>query len=132
MKAKFQLTMIRHKNFTNVLFNAPLMSSKQHATESEWMVDQFEKSERMSTYLVAYVVSNFETIRTKSAKYGVDIAVAGRAQAIKNGDGDFALYEASKIIDFYSDYFGIKYPMAKSSKLLFIEYFQDKYYNFSN
>lgn len=111
--------MIRHKNFTTVLFNAPLLSSNPHPTEPEWIIDQFEKSERMSTYLVAYVVSNFEIIKTKSAKYGVDIAVAGRAEAIRNGDGDFALSEASKIIDFYSDYFGVNYPMAKSSNFSF-------------
>ena len=70
----------------------------------------------MSTYLVAYVVSNFNKKSMKSPKYNVDIEVAGRAEAINNGEGDFALSEAAEIIDYYSDYFQIEYPLNKSSK----------------
>ena len=44
--------------------------------------------------------------------------VVGRAEAIDNGEGTFALDEVASIIDFYSDYFQVKYPMAKSSRLL--------------
>ncbi len=83
-----------------------------------WMIDRFDKSEKMSTYLVAFVVSNFKKTEMKSPKYGVDIAVAGRPAAIEAGEGELALNEAAKMIDFYSDYFGVAYPMAKSSKLL--------------
>lgn len=116
MKARFQLTMIRHKNFSSTLFNANLLESKPHPTEADWIIDQFDKSEVMSTYLVAFVVSNFKSIEMDSPKYGVKIGVAGRANAIDGGEGDEALVEAAQIIDFYSDYFGVKYPMPKSSK----------------
>ena len=79
------------------------------------MIDSFDKSEKMSTYLVAFVVSNFKKTEMKSPKYGVDIAVAGRPAAIDAGEGELALSEAAQIIDFYSDYFGVEYPMVKSS-----------------
>jgi aminopeptidase N len=72
----------------------------------------------MSTYLVAFVVSNYKTIQMNSTKYGVSVEVAARPNAIDAGHGDFALEEASKIIDYYSDYFETKYPLQKSSKLL--------------
>ena len=72
----------------------------------------------MSTYLVAFVVSNFKSIRKLSPKYKVLMEVVGRAEAIDNGEGTFALDEVASIIDFYSDYFQVKYPMAKSSRLL--------------
>jgi aminopeptidase N len=42
--------------------------------------------------------------------------VAGRPEAIRNGEGDYALDEAAQIIDFFADYFNISYPLDKSSK----------------
>ncbi len=69
----------------------------------------------MSTYLVAFLVSNFKTIKKQSEKYKIDIEVSARADAIDNDEGTFALNEASEIIDFFSDYFDIPYPLKKSS-----------------
>ncbi len=71
----------------------------------------------MSTYLVAFVVSNFDMIQTKSPKHNVLIELAARPEAIAKGDGDFGLNEAAKIIDFFSDYFNVQYPMSKSSNI---------------
>ena len=69
----------------------------------------------MSTYLVAFVISNFEMISNTSRK-DVLVEVAGRPDAILNGDGDFALNETMEIIDFYANYFNVSYPLDKSSK----------------
>lgn len=69
----------------------------------------------MSTYLIAFVVADFKKIQTFSPKHKVLIEVAARPQAIDNHEGDFALEEAANIIDFFSDYFGTKYPLPKSS-----------------
>ena len=80
-------------------------------------MDTFETSVRMSTYLVAFVVSDFEKVSNKSNK-GVLVEVAGRAEAINNGDGAFALEEAMKIIDFFADYFDVPYALNKSSIVL--------------
>ena len=41
--------------------------------------------------------------------------MAAKAESIDSGHGDFALSEAAKIIDYYSDYFDTKYPLQKSS-----------------
>ena len=80
-------------------------------------IDYFDESVPMSTYLMAYVVSNFKKISTNSIAKNVIIEVAARPEAIDNGDGDFALQEAAKIIDFFSDYFETDYPLKKSSKI---------------
>ena len=77
----------------------------------------------MSTYLMAFVVSNLKTISKKSHKNGVEIEVAARPQAIDNGEGDFGLNEAAEIIDFFSDYFGTDYPLTKSSLLKVVKSF---------
>ena len=64
---------------------------------------------------MAFVVSNFKKITTYSPVKNVTIEVAARPQAIDNGDGDFGLQEAAKIIDFFSNYFQTDYPLQKSS-----------------
>jgi aminopeptidase N len=67
----------------------------------------------MSTYLLAIVVSDFKRISKVSPKYNVEIEVLARAEAIDNDEAVLALDDAAKLIDFYSDYFGIPYPLKK-------------------
>jgi len=91
----------------------------KNKSDQDWKIDYFDESVPMSTYLMAYVVSNFKKISTYSPKKNVTIEVAARPEAIENGDGDFALQEAAKIIDFFSDYFETDYPLKKSSNINF-------------
>lgn len=71
----------------------------------------------MSTYLVAFVVCNYKSIKRNTTKYNILIEVAARPEAIDNGHGDYGLNEAASIIDFFSDYFDNIYPLPKSSML---------------
>jgi len=82
--------------------------------DPNWEVDTFKTTVRMSTYLVAFVISDFEKIGNKSSK-NISVEVAGRSDAIRNGLGDYSLGEAMKIIDFFADYFDVAYPLEKSS-----------------
>jgi aminopeptidase N len=87
--------------------------------DGAWMIDYFEKSVSMSTYLVAYVISDFKSVKKVSDKHRIEVEVAARPEPIMNGDGNFALDHAAKIIDFFTDYFDVKYPLKKSSKKTF-------------
>lgn len=109
--------MIRHINFTNTAFNTPLMNTEPFESDPNWVVDIFEETVPMSTYLVGFVVSNFEMIKKNSSKYGIEIEVLARPEAIEMGSGDYALNETSKIIDYFADYFNTSYPLKKSSKI---------------
>jgi aminopeptidase N len=80
-------------------------------------MDQFEKSVPMSTYLVAYVISNFKSIKKTSAKHKIEIEVAARPKPIENGDGQYALDQAAQILDYFTDYFEVEYPLKKSSNI---------------
>ncbi len=82
----------------------------------DWEIDYFEKTVPMSTYLVAFVVSNFESLKKYSPKYNIEIEVSGRPEAIKDGDLNFSLELSTRVIDFYSDYYNISYPLKKSSR----------------
>lgn len=114
LKAKFKLTLIRHEDFPNTWANTPLISSKPWNETSNWWVDEFEETVDMSTYLIAYAVTDFKNVSNTTAS-GKLIEVAARPNAIDNDEGLFALKEAVDIIDFFSEYFGIEYPLEKSS-----------------
>lgn len=114
LKAKFKLTLIRHEDFPNTWANTPLIASNPW-TEPGWWVDEFNTTVPMSTYLIAYAVTDFKNVSTVSDT-GVLIEVAARPDAIENDEGDFALQEAADIIDFFAEYFGVEYPLEKSSE----------------
>lgn len=69
----------------------------------------------MSTYLVAFVISDF-TFVSKMTRKGIRVEVAARPEAIRNGDAEYALTEAAKIIDYFVDYYNVTYPLSKSSR----------------
>ena len=71
----------------------------------------------MSTYLVALVISDFkckkETV-SNLGEYGkVDVSVCGRADNVDNGQLDYALQIATKVIQYYETFYGVKYPLPK-------------------
>lgn len=117
LKAKFKLTLIRHKSFQTTFFNTPLVSSETDDEDEsgEWIRDYFEETVEMSTYLVAFVISNYKTI-SGTSRHGVLVEVAARAEAIEAGEGDFALAEAIAYLDFITDYLNFSYPYKKLSK----------------
>lgn len=69
----------------------------------------------MSTYLVGFVVSSFDTIAELSPKHRILIEVAARPDVIAGGHADYALNETALIIDYFADYFNVMYPLEKSS-----------------
>ncbi len=68
----------------------------------------------MSTYLVAYVVGEYDYVETKDSN-GVDMRVY--TPVGKKEHGHFALDIASKVLPFYAEYFNIKYPIAKADQI---------------
>lgn len=91
------------------------------------MKTDFEESVPMSTYLVAFVVSDFECLHKKVENMGengfVDVRVCGRADAVDGHQLDYALDVATSIIKFYEDFYRVKYPLSKCGMcFLFLTY----------
>lgn len=72
--------------------------------------DHFDTTVKMSTYLVAYIVSDFASV-SKMTQHGVKISVYVVPEKIDQAS--FALDAAVKLLDFYDDYFDIPYPLPK-------------------
>ncbi|KAG9461353.1 hypothetical protein GDO78_017152 [Eleutherodactylus coqui] len=72
-------------------------------------LDEFATSVKMSTYLVAFIVSDMKNV-TKDAN-GTLVSIYAIPQKIDQAQ--YALDTAITLLEFFSDYFGIKYPLPK-------------------
>uniref|UniRef100_A0A7M4EAC9 Aminopeptidase n=1 Tax=Crocodylus porosus TaxID=8502 RepID=A0A7M4EAC9_CROPO len=96
-KAQFSVK-IRREPKHLALSNMPIVRS---VNISKWLVeDHFDVSVKMSTYLVAFMVSDFKSISIYAVPDKINQA-------------DYALDAAVKLLDFYEDYFSIPYPLPK-------------------
>ncbi|XP_054033774.1 endoplasmic reticulum aminopeptidase 1 [Dryobates pubescens] len=106
-KATFSIRIRRDPEHL-ALSNMPIVKS---VTLSPWLVeDHFDTTVRMSTYLVAFIVSDFKSI-SKMSSHGVKVSVYSVPEKISQAE--YALEAAVKLLDFYEDYFGIPYPLPK-------------------
>ena len=107
-KAEYDLTLVTRTGIA-VLGNMPVKSEEENGDS---LTTTFEKTPRMSSYLLAFVIGELhkKTARTKS---GVEVNV-WTTPAQNENTLDFALDIAARSIDFYDEYFGVKYPLPKS------------------
>lgn len=73
-------------------------------------VRHFRKTEKMSTYLVAFVVGHLDYIEAKTRR-GVPIRVYADADEVSWGE--FSVEVARNCVDHFEEYFGIEYPFPK-------------------
>ncbi|MCC4617225.1 M1 family metallopeptidase [Xanthomonas campestris pv. asclepiadis] len=88
--------------------NMPVAATTQSAGGLKRVL--FERSPKMSTYLLFLGVGDFERTTIK-ANDGTQIGVV--AQKGKHGQTGFALDSSRAILQEYNDYFGIPYPLPK-------------------
>lgn len=104
-KAIFDVTLIVPKGLHGISNTMPV-AVKEHAAGYEAI--RFAPTPKMSTYLLAFIVGKFDYIEGRS-KRGVVVRVFATPGKIKQAK--FALEVAKKSLDFYEDYFAIKYPL---------------------
>lgn len=110
-KAQFDVSLTTEPDVV-VLGNMPVRV--QHLNNNR-LTTKFETTPIMSSYLVAWVYGDLYSKTTKT-KDGIDISVwATKAQSPDRLD--FALDIAKRSIEFYEDYFDIKYPLPKSDQV---------------
>lgn len=107
-KATFDVKLTTETDIT-VLGNMPVVSQE---TQDDQLVTTFDRTPRMSTYLLAWVYGEMHR-KTAQTASGVEVNVwatpAQRPESL-----DFALEHAVATIDFFDDYFGVPYPLPKS------------------
>ena len=104
-KAIFDVTLMVPKGLTAI---SNTLESEISEHESGYQIVKFAPTPRMSTYLLAFVVGDFEYIEGKTQD-GTLVRVFTTPG--KKDQAQFALSVAIKSLEFYNNYFGIDYPL---------------------
>ncbi|XP_067616976.1 aminopeptidase N [Eurosta solidaginis] len=104
LKANFTLKIARPRNMTTIS-NMPIIYTKKHETIYNYVWDQFAETLPMSTYLVAYAISDFKHITNGN------FSVWARKDAIQSAS--YALSVGPKILRFLEEYFDLAFPLPK-------------------
>uniref|UniRef100_A0A671PND6 Aminopeptidase n=1 Tax=Sinocyclocheilus anshuiensis TaxID=1608454 RepID=A0A671PND6_9TELE len=108
-KATFRVS-LKHESSYQSLSNMPVEAST--SDEDGWVTNHFSRTPRMSTYYLAWAVCNF-IYREAVTDNGVVIRLYARPDAIQSGSGDYALHITKRLLQFYQDYFKVKYSLPK-------------------
>lgn len=115
MKAVFNVTII-HKPGTVALSNGKENDISDLVIDGVPVkVTTFEPTERMSTYILAFIVTDFENIQ--SNQNNLMIRIWARRKAIADRQGDYALNVTGPILQFYEKYYNTTYPLSKSDQI---------------
>ncbi|CAH2070884.1 unnamed protein product, partial [Iphiclides podalirius] len=112
-KAKFEISIAHLQNLT-VLSNMKVAAQEPINEEPGWQWTHFDRSVNMSTYLVAYVISDFkylETNYTSMDNVTKTIRLWTRPEFLQNGK--YALNITQKLLEFYEHVFGVPYALDK-------------------
>jgi aminopeptidase N/puromycin-sensitive aminopeptidase len=106
-KATYDVTLIVDKgdtaiSNTNIVSDQPGPAADKHTIK-------FATTPKMSTYLVAFLVGDFQC--TSGESDGVPIRACATPDKVELGK--YAVKAAEFVLHYYDNYFGIKYPMPK-------------------
>jgi puromycin-sensitive aminopeptidase len=126
IKATFDMSLIVDKKKV-ALSNMPVKEIMNYSDDNSLHVLKFERSPIMSTYLVAFVIGDFEYIETTSSD-GVLCRVY--TPPGKKEQGRFALDVIAKVLPYYKEYFGIAYPLPKMDLVAIADFSMGAMVNF--
>ncbi|TMS03121.1 Endoplasmic reticulum aminopeptidase 2 [Larimichthys crocea] len=106
-KANFSIRVRRSSEYI-ALSNMPVVKTVE--VNDGILEDRFDTSVKMSTYLVAFVICDFKSV-TATTSSGVQVSIYAAPE--KWQQTHYALEVAVKMLDFYEEYFNIRYPLPK-------------------
>lgn len=104
-KAVFDVSLVVADGKTAISNTLPT-AIKEHS--AGFKIVSFAPTPKMSTYLLAFIVGDFEAVETTTAS-GVLVRVL--TVPGKSHQAGFALETTVRCLEFYEEYFGIKYPL---------------------
>lgn len=116
MKATFNITLIHPHNLTALSNMLPKGPSVPLPNDSTWNITEFHTTPVMSTYLLAYIVSEFTYVEEK-APNNVMIRIWARPSATAAGHGMYALNKTGPILNFFAQHYNTSYPLEKSDQI---------------
>ncbi|KAL7747575.1 hypothetical protein RI367_007016 [Sorochytrium milnesiophthora] len=119
LKATFDVTLVVAKHLT-ALSNCEVVSDEAAADDDSKRVVKFARTPVMSSYLLAFAVGEFEYIEAYTrATAHLPKPVKCRVYTTKglSHQGRFALGVAVRTLEYFSEIFGIPYPLSKCDQI---------------
>ncbi|KAM8822250.1 aminopeptidase Ey-like [Synchiropus picturatus] len=115
MKAVFRLTLLHPPG--TVALSSGMEAEVVNTTVDGVAVTRttFEPTRRMSTYLLAAVVSDLAQVRVQQGD--TLVRIWARQKAIQRGQGHYALQLTGPLLDFFQSYYSVSYPLSKSDQM---------------
>ncbi|XP_072272161.1 aminopeptidase Q isoform X2 [Pyxicephalus adspersus] len=113
LKATFKTRIVHNSSYV-ALSNMPAVAVYEREDENgtKWTVTTFNTTLKMSTYITAFIVCDFDYVNT--TERGSEIRVWGRKEVIQKGYANFALAIAGPILSFMEDFLNVSYPLQKT------------------
>ncbi|CAL4066693.1 unnamed protein product [Meganyctiphanes norvegica] len=112
-KATFEVSLARMENMTSIS-NMPKESTTPMSNQPGWVWDSFQKSVPMSSYVLAFMVSDLQ-YKNSTVDHPVHFRVWAREEALDQVD--YAVEKGPLILKYFEDFFNISYPLPKQDQV---------------
>jgi len=114
MKAKFRVNLARLPHMSSIS-NMPIKNESVPLDGTDYVLDVFEESLKMSTYLVAMVVSDFVYRESEPLENGIPFRIWTRPEYFSQTE--YAATIGPQILQFYESYFNTSFPLPKQDMI---------------
>lgn len=105
-KATFDSTLVVPSHF---IVSSNMPAAREIPLDGNRKAVTFARTPRMSTYLLAFFGGEFETLT--STHRGINLRILTTAG--KRDQGAYALEVTQQVLDYFTDYFGVAYPLPQ-------------------
>ncbi|CAG2177315.1 unnamed protein product [Oppiella nova] len=110
-KSQFDLTLIHESVMNTTLTNMPTIDIHADTPASGWTTTTYKRTDPMSTYLLAIIVSDYVCHNASAQGHDYDIKVCSNHEVVSKLG--YATQIAAKPLTMYEEYLGVKYSLPK-------------------